>query len=130
VRIEPEAEDAAAMWQWICDLHAGRVDDATEEMRQAAQQAGFTIDSFAPVLAEAARLERFLDGRGEKGTPMTRLEMEAWAKDIANAWGSSPENLARAKAAARAHLNLTIPDDAMEMMTATLIVAALEDSPR
>lgn len=63
LRVEPEAEDAAAiaMWQWICDLHVGRVDDAPEEIRQAAQQAGFAIDPFAPVLAEAARLERFLD---------------------------------------------------------------------
>ncbi len=57
---------------------------------------------------------------------MTRLEMEAWAKDIASDWGSSPENLACAKAAAQAHLHLTIPDDAMEMMTADLILAAMK----
>ncbi len=57
---------------------------------------------------------------------MTRLEMEAWAKDIASGWGSSPEDLARAKAAAKAHLNLTIPDDATEMMTASVILAAMK----
>ena len=57
---------------------------------------------------------------------MSRLEMEAWAKDIANDWGSSPENLARAKAAAEALLHLTIPDDAMEMMTASVILAAMK----
>ncbi len=60
------------------------------------------------------------------GTAMTYLAMEAWAKDIESDWGSSPENLACAKAAAQAHLHLTIPDDAMEMMTADLIVAAMK----
>jgi len=58
--------------------------------------------------------------------PMSRLEMEAWAKDIASDWGSSPENLARAKAGAKADLHLTIPDDATEMMTADLILAAMK----
>jgi len=58
--------------------------------------------------------------------PMSRLEMEAWAKDIASDWGSSPDNLAGAKAAALMHLHLTIPADAMEMMTADLILAAMK----
>ncbi len=58
--------------------------------------------------------------------PMPRLEMEAWARDIASGWGTNPQDLARAKAAARTYLNLTIPDEAAMEMTATLIVAVLK----
>jgi len=55
---------------------------------------------------------------------MSHREMEGWTKDIASGWGSPPGDLARAKAAAKAHLHLTIPADATEMMTAHLILAA------
>lgn len=70
--------------------------------------------------------EAATDEKGTPDAPMTRLEMEAWAKDIGNDWGSSPENLIRAKAGAKAHLHLTTPDDATEMMTADLILAAMK----
>jgi len=55
---------------------------------------------------------------------MSRREMEGWTKDIGSGWGSPPGDLARAKSAAKAHLHLTIPADATEMMTAHLILAA------
>jgi len=62
LRIEPEGEDAEdVMWQWICDVHAGRVNNVAEDVRQAAQRIGFAFDTFEPVLAEATRLERYLE---------------------------------------------------------------------
>ncbi len=64
VRIEPEAEEAEdAMWQWICDIHADRVNNVPEGVRQAAQQAGYTIDPFMPIAEEADRLGAHLDAR-------------------------------------------------------------------
>ncbi len=52
------------LWAWICDIHAGRVDDAPEAIRQAAQQAGFTFDTFVPIRQEADRLGAHLDAVG------------------------------------------------------------------
>ncbi len=132
----PEPEEI--VWQWIVAVKAEREFGMPDAVCMAAVRLGCALDRSASAEEEAARLADYLDRHAAITTEpepepeplMTRLEMEAWAKDIANDWGSSPENLARAQAAAKAHLDLTIPDDAMEMMTATLIVAALKDRPR
>jgi len=62
--------------------------------------------------------------------PMARLELEAWARDIASGWGCAPNDLVRARAAAAALLALNIPEDASAEMVAALIIAALKDRPR
>ncbi len=67
---------------------------------------------------------------GSPNAPMARLELEAWARDIASGWGCAPHDLVRARAAARALLALDLPEDASAEMAAALIVAALEDRPR
>jgi len=90
-------------------------------MLKTASPASPASPNTAPSPAEAAP-----DEKGSPDAPMSRLELEAWAKDIGNDWGSSPDNLVRAKAAAKAHLDLTIPADALEMMTASLISAAMK----
>jgi hypothetical protein len=67
---------------------------------------------------------------GSPDAPMARLELEAWARDIASGWGCAPHDLVRARVAARALLALDLPEDASAEMAAALIVAALEDRPR
>jgi len=62
--------------------------------------------------------------------PMARLELEAWARDIASGWGCAPHDLVRARAAARALLALDLPEDTSAETAARLIVAALPGGPR
>jgi len=74
-----------------------------------------------------------LDSRSSPGPampPMARRELEAWARDIASGWGCPPNDLVRARAAARALLALDLPEDASAEMVAKLIVAALPGGPR
>jgi len=53
-------DDGDTLWQWWADVGGGKTAVVPEAVRRAAQRIGFTFDSFAPVMAEAVRLERFL----------------------------------------------------------------------
>ena len=64
---EPDANDDAGvqlLWDWWAAVCGDKATTVTEDVRRAAQRIGFAFDTFAPVLAEAGRLERFLDAGG------------------------------------------------------------------
>lgn len=61
---EADADDDAdvqLLWDWWAAVVGGKTTTVPESVRRAAQPRGFQFDPFAPVLAEAARLERFLE---------------------------------------------------------------------
>jgi len=63
------ADDAGVqlLWDWWADVGGGKTTTVPEDVRRDAQRRGFAFDSFAPVLAEAARLADYLDQHGDAG---------------------------------------------------------------
>jgi putative DNA primase/helicase len=58
---EPAPAERDLLWQWIVAVQSGQRNDASEEVRRAAVQAGFTFDAFVSVRKNADELEKHLN---------------------------------------------------------------------